>query len=718
MPSRWPCPCFLLLFSVILLHHLASASDADALLTLKSSLDRSDRLPWRPDTAPAFCSSWPGVRQCNADNRRVTKLVLEGLNLTGSLTAALFAPLAELRVLSLRSNALTGPIPDALPRALPNLKLLYLADNRLQGRVPASLALLHRATVIVLSGNRLTGQIPTSLASLPRLTSLLLDRNLLDGAVPALAQPTLRALNVSANRLRGAIPLVLAARFNASSFLPNAGLCGAPLGVRCSSGPGPGPAPLTAATAAFAPLPPPQTTTTAGSRSSRGKRAAVVAGATVAGVVLLGILVAAALIARRGRNKRVAGDAVVDKGSGAAVADEQMQLQEGAAPSSTAAAATATAAAPPPPGRDFSWEREGIGKLVFCGGVGAEMYSLEELLRASAETLGRGEVGSTYKAVMETGFIVTVKRMRDPSAAGGVGSGFGFGRRAQELGRVRHPNAVPLRAYFQAKEERLLVYDYYPNGSLLALVHGSRPGSKGKPLHWTSCLKIAEDVAAGLLHLHQSGIVHGNLKPSNVLLGPDFESCLTDYGLVPTLLPSGSTSNGELHASPPSSGSLPYRAPEVRGAHAAASDASSFAPASDVYSFGVLLLELLTGRTPFQDLMELHGDDIPSWVRAVREEERETESGGGESVSVSGSGSAEEKLTALVGIAAACVGADPGRRPTTAEVLRMVREARAEAMSSSNSSDRSPARWSDAMQLGGVPPRDQATADSFTADRD
>jgi serine/threonine protein kinase len=210
-------------------------------------------------------------------------------------------------------------------------------------------------------------------------------------------------------------------------------------------------------------------------------------------------------------------------------------------------------------------------------------------------------------------------------------------------------------------------------------------------------MKIAEDVAAGLVHLHQSGIVHGNLKPSNVLLGPDFESCLTDYGLVPALLPS----NAELH-------SLLYRGPEVRAA--GHPSAAAFTPASDVYSFGVLLLELLTGRTPFQDLMELHGDDIPSWVRAVREEERDAESGGGDSVSATGG--AEEKLTALIGIAAACVAADPGGRPGTAEVLRMVREARAEAMSSSNSSDRSPARWSDAML--GVPPREQ----SFTTDRD
>jgi hypothetical protein len=188
----------------------------------------------------------------------------------------------------------------------------------------------------------------------------------------------------------------------------------------------------------------------------------------VAGAILLALLLAAAVTAcRRGRNKRVAGD--VDKG-GPETAEEDAHHQQhhsaNAPPPATNAAAAAGG------GREFSWEREGIGKLVFCGGGAEEMsYSLEELLRASAETLGRGEAGSTYKAVMETGFIVTVKRMRCGDAAAGVGAAE-FGRRAEELGRVRHPNVVALRAYFQAKEERLLVYDYYPNGSLFSLIHG------------------------------------------------------------------------------------------------------------------------------------------------------------------------------------------------------------------------------------------------------
>lgn len=84
-----------------------------------------------------------------------------------------------------------------------------------------------------------------------------------------------------------------------------------------------------------------------------------------------------------------------------------------------------------------------------------------------------GTVGSTYKAVMETGFIVTVKRLREVAGKENAArDGEEFSRKAKELGQVRHPNIVPLRAYFQAKEERLLVYDYFPNGSLFSLIHG------------------------------------------------------------------------------------------------------------------------------------------------------------------------------------------------------------------------------------------------------
>ncbi|KAL8254223.1 hypothetical protein R6Q59_032444 [Mikania micrantha] len=305
-------------------------------------------------------------------------------------------------------------------------------------------------------------------------------------------------------------------------------------------------------------------------------------------------------------------------------------------------------------------------------------YSLEDLLKASAETLGRGTVGSTYKAVMESGFIVTVKRLKDaryPRVEE-------FRRHVDVIGRLRHQNLVPLRAYFQAKEERLLVYDYFPNGSLFSLIHGSRTNAGGKPLHWTSCLKIAEDLATGLVYIHQNpGLTHGNIKSSNVLLGSDFESCLTDYGLMQFRNPDFPEES--------SASSLFYRAPECRDPR------KPITQQADVYSFGVLLLELLTGKTPFQDLVLEHGSDIPKWVKSVREEETES----GDEPTSSGNEASEEKLTALLNIAMSCVSLVPENRPVMKEVLRMVRETRAEAAHvSSNSSDHSPGRWSDTVQ--------------------
>ncbi|KAE8076470.1 hypothetical protein FH972_015117 [Carpinus fangiana] len=139
----------------------------------------------------------------------------------------------------------------------------------------------------------------------------------------------------------------------------------------------------------------------------------------------------------------------------------------------------------------FSWEGEGQGNLVFCGAGDQKMsYGLEDLLKALVETLGRGRIGTTYKAVMESGYIVTVKRIKDaryPMLEE-------FRKHMHVLGTISHPNLVPLRAYFQAKVERLLVYDYFPNGSLFSLIHadnnrgahhkGNRAGNtKPRTLH-------------------------------------------------------------------------------------------------------------------------------------------------------------------------------------------------------------------------------------------
>ncbi|KAK4371214.1 hypothetical protein RND71_010689 [Anisodus tanguticus] len=636
------------IFSIISINFpIVRSSDVEPLLALKTTIDPNNILDWKITTE--LCK-WQGVKECNMKGR-VTKLVVENLNLNGTLDENALNQLDQLRVLSFKGNSLSGQIPNLT--GLYNLKSLFLNNNNFSGEFPASVTGLHRIKVLNLAGNNLSGEIPATLSKLSRLYVLYLEDNRFTGEIPPLNQPSLKFFNVSDNEFSGEIPNTLViSRFNESSFAGNVNLCGAQL-RNCPP-----------STSPSYPIIPENV-----SHHKRSKKLFIIIVPVVAGILMLCVLMAIFVVCVRKRRRRSKDGK--SKGIEAVGAGGEEETSGGGG------------------GRDgnnggkegaFSWDQqgsEGLGTLVFCGPGDQQMnYSLEDLLKASAETLGRGIMGSTYKAVMESGYIVTVKRLRD--------SRFPrleeFRRHVEIIGSLRHPNLVPLRAYFQAKEERLLVYDYFPNGSLFSLIHGTRANSSSKPLHWTSCLKIAEDVATGLLHIHQNpGLTHGNLKSSNVLLGSDFESCLTDYGLMPFRNPDSPEESG--------ASSLFYRAPECRDIRRPVTHQA------DVYSFGVLLLELLTGKTPFQDLVQEHGSDIPRWVRSVREEE--TESG---DEPASSNEASEEKLGALLNVAMACVSLVPENRPTMKDVLRMIRDARAEAQGSSNSSDHSPGRWSDTVQ--------------------
>ncbi|CAA0827450.1 Leucine-rich repeat protein kinase family protein [Striga hermonthica] len=645
-------PSFLLLSLLLVLAALppVKSGDAESLLALRPSIDPLGVLQW--GIQGINVCHWQGVRECL--NGRVTKLVVERFNLSGKLDGRSLNQLDQLRVLSFKQNSLIGQIPQL--SGLANLKSLFLNNNMFSGRIPVTLSHLHRLKVIVLSSNRITGPIPLPFVGLNRLYVLYLQDNQLTGLIPPFNQSSLRFLNVSDNRLLGNIPTTQAlTKFNESSFVGNLDLCGRQIRRPCDF---------------FSPSASPSYM-----RHHRGpnkKLIWIIVPSVVGFVVLCGMTsFLAGCLRKTSRQSETRSKGVtrgLEEGGTSGVASVIRDDNNNNKSSSNGSMRGG-----------FSWDQgaEGLGSLVFLGPGDQRMsYGLEDLLKASAETLGRGIMGSTYKAVMESGYILTVKRLKDaryPTMEE-------FRRHIEIVGRLRHPNLVPLRAYFQAKEERLLVYDYFPNGSLFSLIHGSRGAGGSKPLHWTSCLKIAEDLAAGLVYIHLNpGLSHGNLKSTNVLLGPDFESCLTDYGL-------STFRNPEAHEESGAS-SLFYRAPECRDAR------RPMTQQADVYSYGVLLLELLTGKTPYRDLVQEHGSDIPTWVRAIREE---TESG-------DDLASTSDKLTALLNIAMACLSVGPEARPTMREVLRMIRDARAEAhLSSNNSSDHShslsPGRWSDTVQ--------------------
>ncbi|THU72190.1 hypothetical protein C4D60_Mb04t09490 [Musa balbisiana] len=563
---------FLLLLSAALLLSCAAvpasaarvASDAAALLAFKAKADPSNRLAFFPaanDSDDDHCR-WPGVG-CSGDGR-VVRLVLEAAGLHGAFASGTLDRLDQLRVLSLKANSLAGPVPD-LSRLL-NLKALFLGRNRFGGSFPASVLSLHRLRTLDLSNNHLSGPIPLALAALDRLYVIRLESNRFSGSIPPFNQSSLKNFNVSYNNFSGAVPKM-------------------------------------------------------------HKRAVVAIGFLAGSLLVIGIF-GVSLVMQKRRRKMKQGEILspvkhnnnnnnggVDASPEPNVESYNQEIESG---NNELIAAAALAMS-----EEKVKKLAKSGCLVFCAGE-AQVYSLEQLMKASAEMLGRGSVGTTYKAVLDERLIVTVKRL-DAAKLGATGKE-AFERHMDMVGRLRHPNLVPLRAYFQAKEERLLVYDYQPNGSLHSLIHGSR-ATRPKPLHWTSCLKIAEDVAQGLAYIHQaSRLVHGNIKSSNILLGSEFEACLADNCLSFLVEPSESQD---------SSG---YRAPETRKSN------DQLTARSDIYAFGVLLLELLTGKPPLQQPL-LMATDLPAWVRSTRED-----------------GADDERLMMIIDIAAACVQPSPDNK--------------------------------------------------------
>ncbi|KAH7523660.1 hypothetical protein FEM48_Zijuj06G0035500 [Ziziphus jujuba var. spinosa] len=602
-------------------------SDALALVDFKSKADLNNSLPFTAKNALYFCK-WTGV-QCA--QWKVVRLVVQGLDLGGVFAPDTLTRLDQLRVLSLQNNSLRGPIPDL--SGLKNLKSLFLDHNAFSGSFPPSILMLHRLRTLDLSYNNLTGPLPTWLTMKERLNYLHLEWNHFNGSVPALNQSSLQDFNVSGNNLTGAVPVTpTMLRFGPSSFTWNPGLCGEIIDKECRPS-----APFFGPTTSEASAPPPPTVALDQSGQVRGvelaepcekkrKRTKVIIGFSCGVFVLICSLLCFVMALKKQRKQKGMSPIMAADVAAAEQAAAVMQIEEEKELEQKVKKVQGLQVAK-------------SGNLAFCAGE-AQLYSLEQLMRASAELLGRGTVGTTYKAVLDNRLIVSVKRLDATKLAGTTWEV--FERHMESVGGLRHPNLVPLRAYFQAKEERLLIYDYEPNGSLFSLIHGSK-STGAKPLHWTSCLKIAEDVAQGLSYIHQAWrLVHGNLKSSNVLLGPDFEACVTDYCL--SVLTNSSSENDDPNCAV-------YKAPETRNSNHEATSKS------DVYAFGILVLELLTGKPPSQ-LPYLAPDEMMEWLKKAREEE------GGE----------DNRMEMLVEVGIACSLTSPEQRPTMWQVLKMLQE--------------------------------------------
>ena len=442
-------------------------SDAIALVMFKSKGDLGNKLRFTASTSLNYCY-WQGVTCLRG---KVVRLVLEGLDLGGVFGPDTLSRLDQLRVLSLQNNSLVGPIPD-LSKFF-NLKALFLDHNSFTGSFPPSISSLHRLRTLDFSYNNLTGPLPIWLTKLDRLYYLRLESNRFNGTIPPLNQSTLQTFNVSRNNLFGAIPVTpTLLHFEASAFALNPGLCGEILHKECHPS-----QPFFSPSAPVATPPPPvglgQNEQVHGVELAQPcpknhKRTVVILGFSSGVFVLISSLLCFVIAMKRQRNQRNTALTMASDSAATAQAAAVMRIEEENELEEKVKKVQGMQVAK-------------SGSLVFCAGE-AQLYTLEQLMRASAELLGRGSIGTTYKAVLDNRLIVSVKRLDAGKTA--ITDKETYERHMESVGGLRHPNLVPLRAYFQAQEERLLIYDYQPNGSLFSLIHGNVIPST----HWvTTC---------------------------------------------------------------------------------------------------------------------------------------------------------------------------------------------------------------------------------------
>ncbi|KAM3275231.1 hypothetical protein ACQJBY_043908 [Aegilops geniculata] len=601
------------------------AADRAALLAFRAAVGLG--LPWDASAGVSPCG-WRGVVCDNSTGGgRVVALQLPGAGLIGQLPLGTLGNLTALRALSLRSNALSGGIPADIGNC-GELRYLYLQDNKLAGEIPEgffSLGLLQR---LVLSNNRFSGGVSLEFNKLRRLATLYLENNVLNGILPAdLDLPNLQLFNVSDNQLNGPVPASLAGR-PANAFSGTA-LCGAPLSPCANtSPPPPPPSPL--------PLPPPASPEDSkSSKLSTAAIAGIAAGAVAALLVVLAVIFFLLCFRRRKTNKA---DTSTET---AAYGDEDASPETVSVARAEKSGVKASRSSKP--------TASDAKKLVFVGGEPDVAYELESLLHASAEVLGKGWLGTTYRATLEGGVaVVTVKRLREVPIPEKE-----FRGTVAALGALRHDNLVPLRSYFYSKEEKLIVYDFVSAKGLSSLLHGA--GSER--LDFTARARIALASARGIAFIHGTGAgsSHGNIKSSNILVNDARDGAyVADYGLVQLV-----------GASVPLKRVTGYRAPEVTDPRRASQEA-------DVYSFGVLLLELLTGKAPANSVPGSDGAaDLPQWVGTVVQEEW---TGEVFDASIANEALVEEEMVRLLQLGTECTERRPDRRPAMAEVAARIED--------------------------------------------
>ncbi|XP_024980444.1 calmodulin-binding receptor-like cytoplasmic kinase 3 isoform X2 [Cynara cardunculus var. scolymus] len=214
--------------------------------------------------------------------------------------------------------------------------------------------------------------------------------------------------------------------------------------------------------------------------------------------------------------------------------------------------------------------------------IGSVHLTMNQVARATQNfspslKLGEGGFGTVYKAQLQDGRMVAIKRASKERSDALRSE---FRSEIELLAKIEHRNLVKLLGYVDKGNERLIITEFVPNG-----IHGGC-------LDFSQRLEISIDIAHGLTYLHlysEKQIIHRDVKSSNILLTDTMRAKVADFGFARL----GGTETGKTHVVTKVKGTVGYLDPEYMRTF-------QLTPKSDVYSFGVLLVEILTGRRPVE----------------------------------------------------------------------------------------------------------------------
>ncbi|KAL5723963.1 non-specific serine/threonine protein kinase [Ranunculus cassubicifolius] len=294
---------------------------------------------------------------------------------------------------------------------------------------------------------------------------------------------------------------------------------------------------------------------------------------------------------------------------------------------------------------------------------GGEKLTIHDILDAPGEVVGKSGYGTLYKASFETNNAVALLRFLRPACTGKKKEVIPV---IQMLGVIRHPNLVPLQAFYSGpRGEKLLVHPFYSGGNLEQFLRGGTKASH----KWAVISKIAIGIVKAMDHLHtgiQKPVIHGNLKSKNILLDSKYQPHVSDFCLHLLLNP---TTGQEMLEASASQG---YKPPELIKMRDATVE-------SDIYNLGIILLELITGKAPITNNPPPGQEPyLPDSMKSVIVNQRISDQFHPDLLVNEGNDNPklarEERLLKFVQLAMACCSPSQYLRPHIKQVLKMLEE--------------------------------------------